>query len=132
MVHPPSFALRPSPPLHHLPHPIPCSSLPRFLHLHCCIRNRYNEHHPSWRFPCPALLRSRHEQRSLVPNGRLRPFRRHLRWFTLHWLVLQISHSFRTDPLANYVLGHHSHPTHCRTDRLPFGHSTPQSCHQFL
>src|SRR6266498_1353430 len=93
LVHPPSFALLPSPFIHLLPHPIRRSLLPRFFHLHSCIRNRYNEYHPSWRFPRPVLLCSRHKERLLVANGRLRHFRCHLRWFTLHWLVLQISHS---------------------------------------
>src|SRR6266545_1479290 len=126
--HPASFTLCPSPPLHCLPHPVRRSPLPRFIHLHRRIWNRHNKHNPSWRFPRPIILRSRHKERSLVPNGRLRPLWRNIRWLALHWLVLQISHPLRTDPLASDVLGHHSHPSHHRTNRLPFGHSG----HRFL
>ena len=91
MVHPPPFTLRPSPPLHHLPHPIRRSPLPPFIYIYRRLWNRHNEHIPSWCLPRPVILRPHHEERPLVENGRLCPLWRHIRWLTLHRLVLQVS-----------------------------------------
>ena len=66
---------------------------------------------------------SRHKEWSLVANGRLRSLWRHIRWLALHRLVLRISHPLRTNSLASHVLGHNSHPSHCCTNWLSFGHS---------